>query len=196
MADARLDAQICFLLEIDKLKSIVRQSLLLDTSRRENDAEHSWHLAMTALVLAEYAPAGVDLARVIRMILIHDLVEIDAGDTYCYDPEAVATQAQRERLAAQRIFSLLPDDQAVELRTLWEEFEARRTSDAMFAAALDRVQPVLLNYHTQGQAWRERRVHRDQVIARCQNINDASPRLWQYILGLIDDAAAKGWLLP
>lgn len=191
----RLQSQIAFLLEIDKLKTIVRQSLLLDTSRHENDAEHSWHLAMTALVLAEYAPDGVDLSRVIRMILVHDLVEIDAGDTYCYDPHAVATQADRERIAAQRIFNLLPPDQAKELHALWQEFEARQTPDALFAAALDRVQPVLLNYHTQGQAWRERRVSRDQVIARCHNINDASPKLWQYILTLIDDAAAKGWLL-
>lgn len=190
----RLQSQIAFLLEIDKLKTISRQSLLVHANRRENDAEHCWHLAMTALILAEFAPPGTDLSRVIRMILIHDLVEIDAGDTYCYDRAAVATQQERERCAADRIFHLLPFDQAHGLYTLWEEFESRETPEAIFAAALDRVQPVLLNYHTQGKAWREHHVTRAQVIARCENISDASAALWQYILGLIDDAAARGWL--
>ncbi|HSI34055.1 MAG: HD domain-containing protein [Phycisphaerae bacterium] len=190
----RLSRQLAFLLEVDKLKTISRQTLIADGSRREGDAEHCWHLALFAVVLAEYAPPEADLGRVLRMILVHDLVEIDAGDTYCYDADAVATQACRERAAADRIFALLPPDQAGPLRELWEEFEARRTPEARFAAALDRVQPVLLNYHTQGRAWRERDVSRSQVIARCGNIADASAALWAYVLGLIDEGAARGWL--
>jgi len=194
MPPDRLSRQLTFLLEIDKLKTIARQTLIADGSRREGDAEHCWHLALFAVVLAEYAPPGTDIGRVLRMILVHDLVEIDAGDTYCYDADAVATQACRERAAADRIFALLPPDQAGLMRELWDEFEARQTPEARFAAALDRFQPVLLNYHTQGRAWLERDVSRSQVIARCGNIADASAELWAYVLGLIDEGAARGWL--
>ncbi len=192
----RLSQQLAFLLEIDKLKQITRQSLIADGSRREGDAEHCWHLACFAMVLAEYAPAGPDFFRTLKMLLIHDIVEIDAGDTYCYDPSAVATQEAREKQAADRIFALLPDDQAHEFRALWEEFEARQSSESKFASALDRVQPVLLNYHTQGRAWREHKVSRTQVLARCGNIEQGSPELWKYILALIEDSVAKGYLTP
>jgi putative hydrolases of HD superfamily len=193
--DDRLSQQFAFLLEIDRLKQVFRQTLIADGSRRENDAEHSWHLAMLAVVLAEYGPAGFDLGRVIRMLLVHDLVEIDAGDTYCYDPAACATQPERERVAAQRIFGLLPPEQAGELRALWEEFEARETADARFAAAVDRVQPVLLNYHTQGSAWREHAVTRSQVIDRNRHVERGAPRLWEYVRALIDEATRRGWLV-
>lgn len=192
----RLDSQIRFVLEIDRIKLIVRQTLLADGSRKENDAEHCWHLATMAIVLAEYGPPGLDIARVIRMLLVHDLVEIDAGDTYCYDDAAVATQHQRELCAADRIFGLLPPDQAAELRALWDEFEAGQTPEAKFAAALDRVQPVLLNYYTQGRAWLEHGVRRDQVIRRNCTIEAGAPRLWDHIRALIDDAVEKGYLLP
>jgi putative hydrolase of HD superfamily len=192
----RLHNQISFLLEVDKLKQVFRQSLVSDSSRRENDAEHSWHLGVMAIVLAEYAPPDVNLARVVWMVLLHDVVEIDAGDTYCYDPAAVVTQRDREVQAADRLFSLLPLDQAKELRELWEEFEARESPEARYAAAIDRVQPVLLNYHTQGRAWREKGVTREQVIARNQHIEAGAPKLWEYIRGLIDDAVAKGYLNP
>lgn len=192
----RLRQQIAFLLEIDKVKQIVRQSLIADGSRRENDAEHSWHLAIMATVLAEYGPPGLDLARVLRMLLAHDLVEIDAGDTYCYDPAACLTQRDREVAAAVRIFNLLPADQAAELRGLWDEFEARATPEARFAAALDRVQPVLLNYHTQGKAWLARGITRAQVIDRNQHVERGAPALWGYIRSLIDDAVLKGYLNP
>jgi putative hydrolase of HD superfamily len=192
----RLAEQICFLMEIDRLKGILRQSLILDGSRRENDAEHSWHLAVMAAVLAEYGPPGVDLGRVMRMLLVHDVVEIDAGDTYCYDEAACATQAERELRAAERIFALLPADQAAEVRGWWEEFERRQTPEARFAAALDRVQPVLLNYHTQGRAWREHGVTRGQVIERNRHIEAGAPALWAFVSGLIDEAVARGYLAP
>jgi putative hydrolase of HD superfamily len=194
MSTQRLSQQIQFILEIDQLKKILRQTLIADASRRENDAEHSWHLAVMVTVLAEYAPAGADLSRVTKMLLIHDLVEIDAGDTYCYDAAACLTQKNREIEAANRIFALLPADQAKEFRQLWDDFEARQTPEAKFAAALDRIQPVLLNYHTQGISWREHDINRTQVIDRNRHIEAGAPRLWEYVRGIINEATAKGWL--
>jgi len=147
-----------------------------------------------ASVLAEYGPPGIDIARATRMLLVHDIVEIDAGDTYCYDPAACLTQHDRERAAADRIFAILPTDQRDEIRKLWEEFEARQTPESRFAAALDRVQPVLLNYHTQGKSWSEHNITRTQVIERNKHIEAGAPLLWQYVRQLIDDATARGWL--
>lgn len=194
MSEQRLQQQFRFILEIDKLKQITRQTLIADGSRRENDAEHSWHLSVMAALLVEYGPAGVGLGRVMRMLLIHDVVEIDAGDTYCYDAEAGRTQKAREIAAADRIFALLPGDQAGEFRAIWEEFESRETPEARFAAALDRLQPVLLNYHTQERSWREHDISRSQVIARNMHIGAGAPQLWEHVLKLIDEATAKGWL--
>jgi putative hydrolase of HD superfamily len=188
----RLAAQIRFILEIDKLKTVLRRTWILDRSRRENSAEHSWHLAVMAVLLAEYGPAGLDLTRVIKMVLVHDLVEIDAGDTFCYDQNAVLDQAERERRAADRLFALLPTDLAADLHGLREEFDARATPEARFAAALDRLQPVLHNYITAGGTWREHRVTRDQVVARNQPMSDGAPDLWNYAKSLIDDAVARG----
>jgi putative hydrolases of HD superfamily len=190
----RLHQQIQFIVEIDKLKHVLRQTLLIDKSRRENDAEHSWHLAMMAIVLSEYAAQTVDLVRVLKMLLIHDLVEIDAGDTFCYDEQGTETQADRERQAADRIFGLLPPDQTVELRSLWEEFEAKQGSDACFAAALDRIQPVLHNYHTQGGTWKKAGVTVDKVRKRIAPIAQGAPVLAQFIDELIQDAVEKGYL--
>jgi putative hydrolase of HD superfamily len=194
MALQRLQQQIHFILEIDKLKQIVRQTFIADGSRRENDAEHSWHLSIMAALLIEYGPAGVDLGRVTKMLLIHDVVEIDAGDTYCYDATAALTQKAREIAAADRIFALLPADQAGDFRAIWEEFEERATPEARFAAALDRLQPVLLNYHTQGRSWLEHDISRSQVIERNEHIGAGAPRLWEHVKGIIDEATAKGWL--
>jgi len=191
-AAPRLAAQIHFILEIDKLKSVLRRTSILEGSRRENSAEHSWHLAMMALLLAEYGPPDLDLTRVLKMVLVHDLVEIDAGDTFCYDETGRADQNERERRAADRLFALLPPDLGVELRTLWEEFDSRATPDARFAAALDRLQPVLLNYTSGGGTWREHRVTRDQVVERNQPMGDGAPELWEYARSLIEDAAARG----
>jgi putative hydrolase of HD superfamily len=190
----RLAAQLDFILEIDKLKTVLRRTWLLDRSRRENSAEHSWHLAIMAVLLAEYGPAGLDLARTIKMVLVHDLVEIDAGDTFCYDLAAVLDQKERERLAANRLFALLPGDLEAELRGLWEDFETRASPEARFAAALDRLQPVLHNYTTGGGTWREHRVTRDQVLTRNRPMGDAAPELWEYARALIEDAVERGFI--
>lgn len=192
---SRLARQIDFLVEIDKLKNIVRQTWLTDQSRRENDAEHSWHLAVLAMLLTEYAKEPeLDLLRVLKMVLVHDLVEIDAGDTFAYDTIRAQDKADREQLAADRIFNILPPDQASEIRTLWEEFELRETPEARYAAALDRFQPILHNYYTQGKAWRHHGITSDQVIARNRHIADSAPALWAHVEQLIRDAVEKGYL--
>jgi putative hydrolase of HD superfamily len=192
--DHRLAGQVAFVAELDRLKSVLRQTWLLDSSRQETDAEHSWHIAMMALVLAEYAAEPVDIAKVIRMLLVHDLVEIDAGDTFIYDAAGNAAKAARELAAADRIFALLPPDQAAPLRALWDEFEARDTAEARFAVAIDRFQPLLHNYLTEGKAWRQHGVTADKVRALNARIGDGAPALWEHARGLIDDAVAKGWL--
>jgi putative hydrolase of HD superfamily len=190
----RLDRQFRFILEIDKLKHVFRRTYLLDGSRRENDAEHSWHISLMAVLLCQHAAEGIDVLRVVKMLLVHDLVEIDAGDTFCYDEAGNRTKAAREQAAADRVFNILPDDQARELRELWDEFEARDTSDAKFAAALDRLQPLLHNLNTQGRAWREHGITLDKVIARNKHIADGSPALWNCVEPLIRNAVGKGHL--
>jgi putative hydrolase of HD superfamily len=190
----RLTQQIQFIIEIDKLKLILRQTLLTDGSRRENSAEHSWHLALMAIVLAEYAPSGVDQLRAIKMLLIHDLVEIDAGDTFCYDVQANEDKAAKEAQAALRLFGLLPVEQAEEMRSLWEEFEARKTPTAMFATALDRIQPMLHNQQTQGGTWRIHGITRDKVMKRMAPVETGAPELWLFIQQLIDDCVAADYL--
>jgi putative hydrolase of HD superfamily len=196
MTEARLKTQINFLLEIDRLKSILRRSILLNGERRENDAEHSWHLALCAIILSEYAKEKINVLRVIKIVLLHDLVEIDAGDTFLYDEEAKKTQKERELKAAERIFNLLPGDQACEFRQLWEEFEARNTPESRFAAALDRIQPLLLNYNTEGRMWRDHQVRHPDVIKRNRHMGEGSRELWEYAKSLIDDALDKKWLRP
>jgi putative hydrolase of HD superfamily len=189
----RLDHQIQFILEIDKLKQIVRQSYLTDASRLENSVEHSWHLAVMAMVLAEHAnDPDMDLGRVIKMVLIHDLVEIDAGDTFLYDEGHAASKRDREIAAADRIFSVLPSDQAAAFRALWEEFEARETRAAKFAYALDRLQPMLHNLITKGKAWQKHGITISQVIAKNSPMKEGSESLWDYISGLLDAAVEQG----
>ena len=174
-----LDKQLAFLREIDRLKTVVRLSPLIDRSRRENSAEHSWHLAMYALVLAEHAAGTIDILRVVKMLLIHDIVEIDAGDVPFHVPATHAGQAERERLAAERLFGLLPEAQAEEFRDLWHEFEAAGSDDARFAKALDRFQPMLHNAATDGGSWVECAVTLEQIKARCQPpIERGAPTLW------------------
>lgn len=192
----RLEQQIAFLLEADRLKSVLRQSLLVDASRRENSAEHSWHLALFAAVLVEHASEDVDLLRVLRMLIVHDLVEIDAGDTYAYDEEGTRSKVQRERAAADRLFRLLPESQAEEWRGLWDEFEARDTPDARFAAAVDRLQPVLLNHASGGTSWSGHGVSVDQVVAFNRHIEEGAPALWEHARGVIAAAAEAGYLRP
>ena len=193
-AISRLSRQIEFSLEIDKLKGVLRQTILLDSSRQENAAEHSWHIAVMAGLLREYAVERVDIDRVIKMLLVHDLVEIDAGDVMIYDRARREEMKKREEQAARRIFGLLPADQAKEMRLLWDEYEARQTPEARFAFAMDRIQPLLHNLNTQGLMWRKHGISRDQVIEVNRPIRDAVPALWEYLSALIDEAAAKGCL--
>jgi len=190
----RLHRQIEFILEIDKLKSVLRRSYLMNNPRHENSAEHSWHLAMMAMLLEEHANTDVDLLRVLKMLLIHDIVEIDAGDTFCYDVLGNAGKAEREQLAACRIFGLLPKDQETEMHELWLEFEARISPEAKFAASLDRLMPILHNYHTQGRSWLENGVTSTQVLDHNRHIGDGSGTLWQYVEHLVADAVNKGYL--
>lgn len=193
----RLKRQVEFLLEIDQLKQISRQTILLDRSRHENSGEHSWHIALSAMIFSEYAGAnGVKLDRVLRMLLLHDLVEIDAGDTYCYDERAGVGQHERERVAAERIFGLLPADQVQGFRSLWDEFENAETPEARYAHAMDRFQAFLHNYFTQGEVWRRHGIRRQQVIQRMQPMERGAPLLWDYVRTLIDDAVQKGFLAP
>lgn len=187
MTTSDLERQLAFLQEIDRLKSVVRLSPLIDRSRRENSAEHSWHLAMYALVLAEHATGSIDVLRVVKMLLIHDIVEIDAGDVPFHVPAAHAGQAERERLAAERIFGLLPEAQATEFRELWLEFEAAESDDAKFAKALDRFQPMLHNAATGGGTWVECEVTLEQITARCRPpIERGAPALWEAAAGMAE----------
>jgi putative hydrolase of HD superfamily len=190
----RLTQQLDFLLEIDRLKEVLRQSYICRGLRKENSSEHSWHLAVMAIVLAGHAGTAVDIMRVVKMALVHDLVEIDAGDTFCYDDAGNADKAAREAAAADRIFGLLPDDQGRELRSLWEEFEARATPDARFAAALDRLMPIMHNYSSRGKTWQEHGVAAALVLERNRHIEDGSAQLWAFAESLIKDAIEKGWL--
>jgi len=190
----RLERQIAFILEIDKLKAVIRRTYLMNVDRAENTAEHSWHLAMMAILLAEHANEPVDVARVVKMVLIHDIVEIDAGDTYFYDSTAALDKVERERAAADRIFGMLPDDQAGDLREVWEEFEAGRTAEARFALALDRFIPQLHNYHTHGRSWSEHGITVDRVLERNASMADGSKKLWEWTRGLLDDAVSKGFI--
>ena len=190
----RLSQQIQFLIEIDKLKQVLRQTLLTDGSRRENSAEHSWHLAMMAILLVEYAPATVDVLRVVKMLLIHDLVEIDAGDTFCYDVQSNLDKAEREQQAAIRLFGLLPLEQAIELQSLWEEFEAQETQEARFAVALDRLQPLLHNQQTQGGTWRIHGITLDQVMVRVRPIEVGIPALWPLVQQILNGCVKAGYL--
>ena len=191
----RFKQQIEFILEIDKLKNVLRQTILMDKSRKENSAEHSWHIALTVIILSEYAGnEEIDLFRVMKILLVHDLIEIDAGDTYCYDDRGRRDQARREKAAADRIFNILPQDQARMFRELWDEFEDRKTPESRFANALDRVQPFLHNYFTHGITWQENDIKSDQVKGRMHPVDDGSPVLWKYVSSLIDDAVNQGFL--
>jgi putative hydrolases of HD superfamily len=191
-----LDVQITFLKEIDKLKHIIRQTILVDGSRKENTAEHSWHIALAALVLSEYADEPVDVLRVIKMLLIHDIVEIDAGDTFAFDEVGYEDKEEREQQAAERIFGLLSNGQGDELKALWYEFEDRQTPDAKFAVAIDRLLPFLHNIWTEGGAsWKEHSPTFEQVYRRnVEGVGNASTALWDYVKQLMDDANEKGWI--
>ncbi|MFT5241567.1 MAG: putative hydrolase of HD superfamily [Candidatus Promineifilaceae bacterium] len=194
-ATAGLSRQLGFIREINALKNVLRKSLMPDTERFENSAEHSWHVAMMADVLSEHANETVDVGRVIRMLLIHDIVEVDAGDTDLYDAQGRVEQYDREARAAGRLFGLLPEQQAAEFRALWDEFEERKTADARFAKALDRFQPLFLNFQGGGVAWIRRGIRRDQVSDASGVIADGSMSLWREAQRLITEAHERGWLV-
>ena len=192
--EKRFAEQIGFLLEMDKMKNVYRRTRVLHEDRSENDAEHAWHLAMLAIVLQEYANEPVDLAKVLTTVLIHDVVEIDAGDTYAYDAAGNATKAEREQKAADRLYGLLPPEQGAYLRQLWEEFEAQSTPEARFANALDRVQPLMLNYSKHGESWLSHGTRREQVEGRIRPVYDGSAQLGDFAMELIRRAADEGLL--
>ncbi|MCX8130983.1 MAG: HD domain-containing protein [Clostridia bacterium] len=195
MQGERLEKQIKFIIEIDKLKQIYRKTKLMDGSRRENDAEHSWHLAVMAILLSEHSnDNGIDILRVIKMVLVHDLVEIDAGDTYCYDEKGNIGKYERECSAADRLFGMLPEDQTKEFRDLWEEFEKGHTPESRFANALDRFQPMLHNYITKGEIWRENGITSEKVLIRNEPVRRGSPILWEYAVKFINESIEKGYL--
>lgn len=191
--DERLEKQFEFFREIDKEKFIGRQTYLSDGKRKENDAEHAWHMAVMAILLSEYANEKIDVLKTVTMILIHDIVEIDAGDTYAYDEKGRETQRGRELKAAERLFRMLPEDQAGKLRGLWDEFEAEQTPEAKFARTLDHIQPLMLNDVSGGRSWREHGVCLSQVLERNENTAKGSEKLWEYALqNLIQPNVEKG----
>lgn len=180
MDEKRLNQQFAFSQEIDKEKTISRMTYISDGARRENDAEHAWHAALMAILLAEYSNEPIDVLRTVTMLLLHDLVEIDAGDAFAYDPEAQAAQHDKELRAADRLYGLLPEDQRTYFRGLWEEFEAGTTPEARFARVMDNLQPLMLNAMQHGRLWREQGVALRQVMARNQRTPDGSATLWEY----------------
>lgn len=196
LGNRRLMEQLAFILEVEKLKTVLRKTPLLDRSRVENDAEHTWQLALMAMVLSEHSREPVDLLRVIKMLLIHDIVEIDAGDTFAYDAVLRATQAEREVKAADRIFAILPEDQAKEFRALWDEFELKATSESRFANAMDRMQPLLHNFFTEGGTWSTNGVTSSDVDRRMAPIGLASDTLGELSAKLIALAVEQGILAP
>ncbi len=190
----RLEKQLSFLMEIDRQKEVIRQTYLSDGSRKETDAEHAWHLAMMCMVLSEYANEPIDVPRTIMMLLAHDLVEIDAGDTYAYDTEGNATKRQREEKAAERIYGMLPEEQGNTLRMLWEEFEAMETPEAKFANTMDKIQPVLLTDRAKGKSWREHQVRMSQIMERNARTHEGSEVLWDYIRNVLEKNADAGFI--
>ena len=191
----RLEQQLQFILEIDKVKKIIRQTPLSDASRKENDAEHSWHIALMAYLLQEYAEEPVEASKVMLMVLIHDLVEIDAGDTYAYDEEGAKTKDERERKAAEHIFGVLTEDQGMYLKALWEEFEAYETAEAKYAHMLDNFQPLLLNDAAGGISWTEHQVKKSQIYKRNEKVEETSATIWKCMQDKIDKHIQAGHVL-
>lgn len=191
----RIEQQMRFITEIDKMKHILRRTILLDGSRCENDAEHSWHLAVMAQLLAEYATESFCMERVLKMVIVHDLIEVYAGDTFAFDVQGNKDKDQREKDAADTLFALLPKEQGDEIRTLWEEFDAMNTSDSRYAAALDRLQPFLHNALTEGHTWKLGNVTRQQVINRMQPTLDALPAMKPFIMNTIRKNIEAGYIL-
>lgn len=195
MEKSRFKKQLEFLIKADKLKNVLRQTAVVDESRQETVAEHSWHFALTAATLLEYSNfPKIDMLKVLKMALVHDLVEVYAGDTFAYDEAGYADKEEREKEAADRIFGLLPEEQAAEFRGLWEEFEAMKTPEAVYAAAVDRLQPFINNYMTRGHTWRLHKVTSDKVYRRMEVVKQAMPELWGFVDEVIRDSIKKGYI--
>lgn len=194
--DERMDSRFLFTAEIDQMTSVLRRTLLLDKSRRENDAEHSWHIAVMAMLFSEYAAEPVDIGRVVQMCVVHDLVEIYAGDTFAYDTAGNVGKEAREKEAADKLFAMLPKEQGRMIRSLWEEFDAMETADAKYAACMDRLQPFFHNTLTDGHTWVESGTNRAVVEKRMAVIKDFMPRVYEWVSDNIDNAIKTGWLKP
>ncbi|MGQ4912582.1 MAG: HD domain-containing protein [Candidatus Thorarchaeota archaeon] len=195
MASGRLGEQIRFIVEIDRLKTVVRQTSLVDRSRQENDAEHSWHIAVMALVLSEYSNHDdIDIYRVVKMLLVHDLVEIYAGDTFLYSEYDRDVKVNNERAAAAKLFRLLPADQAEEMMEAWEEFEAEETPEAMFAKTMDALQPVLLGYYNKGWSWHQHSIRKDEILKHKEHMKKGSETLWELVRELLREAEERGYV--
>ena len=193
----KIDRQMDFIIEIDKLKNVFRQSLISDGSRHENDAEHSWHLCMLAITLEEYAEEGTDILKCIKMALIHDIVEIYAGDTYLYDEEGNKYKSEREMKSAEKIYGLLDESQKNEFLRLWREFDEGETKEAVFANILDRIQPITLNYLTKGEMWIKNGIRKEQVLNKAWRVFKlAHPDISEYMMRIIDESVKKGYLMP
>lgn len=192
---SRFKKQLDFIIEIDKVKQISRNTVLMDASRRENDAEHMWHMAVGAMVLSEYSDSEkLDMLKVLKIIMIHDIIEIYAGDTFAYDAQGQLDKSERELKAADRIFGMLPEEQGIEFRKLWDEFEEGSTAEAKFAGAMDSFMPILHNYSTRGLQWQRLGVTSDKVISRNKHIEKGSKFLWEYIKDIIADGVRKGYI--
>lgn len=192
MVSERLLKDIEFIVELDKMKSILRQTSLINEDRREDDAQHSWHISIMAMILGEYSNEKVDVCKVIKMLLTHDLVEIYAGDTFCYDKVGNEDKKERENQAADKIFGMLDEDKGKELRALWDEFEEGETPEALFAASMDRLQPMLNNYHNNGGTWRKFNVAKEDIYKRIAPVKKSSDDLWEFVENMIEDAANRG----
>ncbi len=188
----RLLKDIEFIVELDKMKSILRQTSLIGGDRREDDAQHSWHIAIMAMVLSDYANEKIDVCKVIKMLLIHDLVELEAGDTFCYDKKGNEDKKEREELAADKVFGMLNVEKNKEMRSLWDEFEEMKTPDALFAASMDRLQPMLNNYHNNGGTWQKFDIAQSDVYKRISPVKDSSDELWKYVVYMLEDALNRG----
>jgi putative hydrolase of HD superfamily len=194
VVNERLKRDIDFIIELDKMKSILRQNTIIDGSKRENDAEHSWHIAVMAMVLHEYSNAPIDVCKVIKMLLVHDLIEIYAGDTFCYDVEGNKTKKERELEAANKLYGMLDEYKGKEIKSLWDEFEEMKTNEAIFAAAMDRIEPLLCNYYSGGGTWVKHNISKEQVYKRIAPIEKASDELWKFATDLVEDAIRKGYI--
>lgn len=196
LENKKLKSQLDFLVEIDKMKNIFRRTVIIDKSRRENDAEHSWHFAMLAMILEEYSSQKVDVTKAIKIALVHDLVEVYAGDTFAYDEKAKQDKRQRELEAADKIFGMLPEEQGAYIRALWDEFEAKETPESKYANVCDRLQPLMHNYLTDGHTWKEGDVHAPQVLERMDIIRETAPELWKAVEGMVKISIEQGILKP